>query len=331
MKIKNLVLTSILLLATAGYSLAMPIIFPTKPWNATLKIIGEDGQPISNADISIFYTIPPMVFPDDSGKYNGKISGITDANGLFSATHIDRSGELRFQIHKVGYYSSDRIYRLDEPEQNSDDRNISLTLVLKKIGNPIPMYAKWVNFEPPAFKKTGRPPIVFNQTIGYDLIKGDWVAPYGKGANTDIIFTEEFNKKSISDFGYKLTISFPNTGDGIQEFTLPDAEKGSGLRSPHEVPADGYQSQLIRENFHHPGQPGKSDYDVNRNYFFRIHTGMDENGNIKSALYGKIYGDPEQMNFFYYLNPTPDSRNIEFNPKQNLMKDLKSFEVIKEP
>jgi len=33
---------------------------------------------------------------------------------------------------------------------------------------------------------------------------GDWVAPYGKGANIDITFTEAFNKKSIMDYDYQV-------------------------------------------------------------------------------------------------------------------------------
>ena len=140
-----------------------------------------------------------------------------------------------------------------------------------------------------------------------------------------------FHKKSIGDFDYKLTVSVPNAGDGIQEITVPDAEKGSDLRSPHEAPANGYQPQLIRENLHHPGQTGKSDYDVNRNYFFRVRTILDANGNVKSALYGKIYGDPEQMNLSYYLNPTPNDRNNEFNPKQNLLGGLQSYERVTAP
>ncbi len=171
----------------------------------------------------------------------------------------------------------------------------------------------------------------FEKPVGFDLMAGDWVAPYGKGANADVFITEEFNKSSITDYDYKLTISFPNAGDGIQEFAVPDAERGSALRSPHEAPADGYQPQLVRENFHHPGQAGKSDYDENRNYFFRVRTMLDSNGNVKSALYGKIYGDPEQVNFRYYLNPTPNDRNIEFDPKRNLLGGLESSEGVSAP
>jgi hypothetical protein len=37
------------------------------------------------------------------------------------------------------------------------------------------------------------------------------------------------------------------------------------------------------------------------------------------------------MQFTYYLNPTPNDRNIEFDPKQNLIHNLKSFERVTAP
>ncbi|MCW5550774.1 MAG: hypothetical protein KIS67_01275 [Verrucomicrobiae bacterium] len=69
------------------------------------------------------------------------------------------------------------------------------------------------------------------------------------------------------------------------------------------------------------GKPEQDNIDPSRNYYFRANTVLDENGNVKSALYGKIYGD--FMQFRYYLNPTPNDRNVEFVPKRNLLKELR--------
>lgn len=215
-------------------------------WTVTVKVIGEDGAPVTGANASVQYSILPPP-SDPNQKSYGEIKGVTNTNGMFSASHTDRSWGLAIIVQKSGYYTAHIGHEFYVPGQMDEktvtaNRNFEQTLVLKKIGKPIPMYAKWINSEPPIFKKTGRPPIAFTNSIGYDLMAGDWVAPYGKGQATDLVFTEEFNKKSITDYYYKLTISFPNAGDGIQEFAGPDAEKGSGLRSPHEAPADGYQS-----------------------------------------------------------------------------------------
>ena len=76
-------------------------------------------------------------------------------------------------------------------------------------------------------------------------------------------------------------------------------------------------------------------------YSIRVRTVLDENGNVKSSLYGKINGDirfyvgtkvPRSgIGFTYCLNPTPNDRNIEFDPKHNLLGGLQSFELVREP
>jgi hypothetical protein len=214
---------------------------------------------------------------------------------------------LSFGIDKEGYYGTRSSCDLGIP-YDAKKWNPAVTILIKKVGKPIAMYAKKYVM--------GLKLPEYNKQIGYDLMIGDWVGPYGKGINSDILFTENHaDEKS----GYTFTIGFPKEGDGLQEFTLPDREIGSGLRSPHEAPVDGYQSK--HEQTQMP--------DPNRNYFFRVRTAKDHEGNIVSAHYGKIYGD--FMQFTYYLNPTPNDRNIEFDPKQNLLGGLQSFEQVRVP
>ena len=66
---------------------------------------------------------------------------------------------------------------------------------------------------------------------------------------------------------------------------------------------------------------------------------VDDKGNLVQANYGKIYGPVEfgtigpktvlKMN--YYFNPTPNDRNMEFDPSNNLFKNLKSSEEVRQP
>jgi len=191
--------------------------------------------------------------------------------------------------------------------------------MLKKTVNPTRMYAKAVNLGLPAFDKD----------LGFDLMVGDWIAPQGKGVNTDIIFSGHRERRSELDFDYRLVVSFPNQGDGIQEFVVPAVEECSDLRSAHEAPREGYQPQWIQTSTRRPGQPVITNRDDKRNYYFRVRTVLDEKGNVKSALYGKIYGD--FLQFTYYLNPTPNDRNVEFDPKRNLTPNLQSFERVNAP
>ena len=53
------------------------------------------------------------------------------------------------------------------------------------------------------------------------------------------------------------------------------------------------------------------------NYYFRIRTVYNEQGEIESCYYGTIYRDirfskkSNKYSFDYHLNPTPNDRNVE--------------------
>jgi hypothetical protein len=281
---------------------------PIPEWRVTFKVVDDTGKPVANAKATVGYG-------------TNHITGLTDTNGTFIASHRDKTYGLGFLVNKEGYYMNRQEYDMGWAYQYNEAKwNPTIEIVLKRIIKPIPMYAKRIDAEPPA-----------NSTpVGYDLMVGDWVGPYGKGINTDIVFTREYNRNTLQDYDYKLTVSFPKTGDGIQEFPVPfKNNEGSALRSPHQAPTNSYQPQIVRLNVSHPGQKPVFDYDENRVYLFRVRTAVDDMGNVVSARYGKIYGD--FMQFKYYFNPTPNDRNIEFDPKQNLMKNLKPLEGVEAP
>lgn len=285
-------------------------------WTVTLKVIDDTGQSVAgaNAGVGFFYG------PRTEQKNNAtSIDGLTDTNGLFVATHLAWGGLLSFVAEKNGYYTVrqsqyDLGFKYDPAKWNP-----TITLVLKRMIHPIPMYAKWVNTHVP----------VLDKPVGFDLMAGDWVAPNGKGKDTDILFNAHLDQRTENDFDYKLVVSFPNKGDGIQVFTVPENEKGSDLRSPQEAPEAGYEPQYIKTQSQKPGEPAKYGLNEKLNLFFRVRTVLDEKGNVKSALYGKIYGD--FMYFRYYLNPTPNSRGVEFDPSKNLLQKLGPGEGVNVP
>ncbi len=201
---------------------------------------------------------------------------------MFIASHTDRSLGLAVIVNKPDCYTTQIGYQFyfDEKRQNP-----TFTLILKKIGTPIAMYAKQID--------SIRFP-EFNKAIGYDLMLGDWVAPYGKGVTVDFLFTENH---ADAKSGYTFTISFPNPGDGIQGLTRDWSLGVSGLLSSQQAPMDGYQTKYDQTQMPNP----------NRIYYFRVRTTIDDRGAVVSAHYGKIYGD--FMQFKYYLNPTPNDRD----------------------
>jgi hypothetical protein len=192
------------------------------------------------------------------------------------------------------------------------------------------MYAKRVTTNIP------RP----DQKYGFDLLVGDWIKPVGKGITADIVFEVTGYANSVTDVDSTLTVSFGNPQDGIQPFT---PTPGCEFRSPREAPLDGYRPRLAFRRARKPGQLGPDQIDETAhetNYLFRVRTRLDEKGKVKSALYGKIYGG---FDFgaavtncglkigSYYLNPEPNSRNMEFDPKRNLFRNLGPFEEVNKP
>jgi hypothetical protein len=279
-------------------------------WTATLKVRDEHGQAVPGAAVSIIYYVPPKLDEDPAASWK-KVEGLTGSNGVFAASHRDSSLRLGFEVQKEGYYRT----REGRDFSVQTNRNLAATLVVKKMIHPVPMYANRVDF---AHAKK----LPLDQPIGFDLMAGDWVAPHGKGTQAQMFVTWTRRVDEDDQRGYedKLSLSFPNAGDGIREFDSPGppGSAGSELRSPQEAPQDGYQPQLIKWHSWHPARPGTNTYDhVHKNYFLRVQTVLNEEGKVKSALYGKIYGDLDEP-FWTLLNPEPNSRSLEFDPKHNL-------------
>lgn len=293
---------------------------PVPPeWQVTIKVVDEAGIPVGGADVQVGYFVTP---PKNESNEMTSRQGKTDTNGLFVAT-----GRSQYMLYcsarLAGFYQTAVTHELgmvyNKPRH--EPWNPTIALPLKRIVNPIPMYAKRVNLGMP----------IFDKPVGFDLEIGDWVAPSGKGVKTDIVFTGHLAKRAEDDSDWKLVVGFPNAGDGIQTFekhSLPPGQ-GSALRSPQNALESGYQTEWVKSNSRRPGEPSVYNLDESLNFFLRVRTILDEKGNVKSAQYGKIYGD--FLDFTYYLNPTPNDRNVEFDPNQNLLKKLRSTEQVAAP
>lgn len=274
----------------------------------TIKAVDDTGKPIDHATVTASYDYPKG-FGMGWGTSTKFFDGKTDEKGLFSITKSS-AGRCNFRVSKEGFYDTSKSYVFKEKSLLFvwSPWNPTFEIKLKKIKSPTPMYAK--NTTAIKIPAVGTP-------VGYDLEKGDWVAPYGKGVISDFIFTFKvrFVKNDDWDVSYKLT--FSNEGDGIQGYDNPN-DYGA-YRWPYEAPEDGYKKEVNWSAFYHPGGwsgINKSDYKENRKYIFRVRSKTDEKGNIIEAKYGKINGDIAlsfggYFGFVYYFNPT-GSRSLEF-------------------
>jgi hypothetical protein len=308
------VLIGSLALTTAAISI-LPIA------RITIKIIDTNGTAVVDANVSATFQNPELNPTNwGTGRDNKIETGKTDPAGEVTFEgHSD--GELGGGVRKRGYYRG-----WWEPYKFSgriEDRwqpwGVTLEVILKDVKGPTPMYARRVN--------RGLP--TQNERTAFDMGVGDYVGPYGKGKLADIIFQLEVLHSAKNPDGRKLAVNFTNPRDGVLPFSPTEEARGSELRSPYSAPDEGYLPNWAVTRGE-PTTPSSANYDPQKHgYFFRIRTQIDANGKIVSANYGKIYGD--FMNFTYYLNPTPNDRNIEFDPKRNLFTNLKPAERVTDP
>ncbi len=189
------------------------------------------------------------------------------------------------------------------------------------------MYADYADVA--KFAKTNEIPVVSNKVLSCDLVNGQFKIVEGASDNADVLFT--FNERTdgwresrggggvslYRNYRRECSIAFPGNGNGLFEMHPSDCA-GIKIRT---APLRGYvrrEQRLVSS-----GTGRKTDFDKSRCYTFRIRTMYDDRGEIKSALYGKIYGDFDVetlcgVSFLYYLNPTPNDRNLEWDMKMNL-------------
>jgi hypothetical protein len=311
MKIKALILLGVFALGAAG--VAEVAAFPRA--RLTIHVIGEDGQPIQAANVEVDFNVRTK------DSLIGAVIGPTDTNGNFTAEGEGSAGTLGGGVTKDGYYRSG----FDAPplDRFKDGHWLpwdgTYTTVLRKIEKPISMYVKNAYSEIPST----------TQSCGYDLEAGDWIAPWGKGTVADFVVTLKRQYQDIRNYDDTVVISFSNPGDGIQETTLPKEFANSMFKWQREAPETDYQPTLFLHlsSSSATGMHGDlGDNFYNKKYFFRVRT-EKQGDQIVSALYGKINAGislapnaPQTcgISIFYYLNPTPNDRNLEWDPTKNL-------------
>lgn len=258
--------------------------------SVNVKVVDDSEKPINSAKVEVIY-----VNPIESVVDNLK----TGPDGLVKSSGKPKL-RVRVDVDKEGYYS----YR---SKKLSKLENHDLKVILAKIVHPIPLYAKKTK----VYSQHAKTP------IGYDFEVGDWVKPYGKGKIVDVLFKILYDKRSSTDFDYSFEVSFPNALDGLQEFKGSDT---SALRSAHHAPQQGYLPTWKQTKQRSPNTGITGNQNNSRNYWLRVRSKTDGEGNLISAHYMKVYGDFPRIQ--YYFNPTVNDRNLEFDVKQNLFKNL---------
>lgn len=294
----------------------------------TFKVVDEESRPVEGAQVRIRF--------EGGSLDRDAVKGETDKDGYFSASANSSDGVIGGGVKKEGYYTS--VFHQDfiiKKFGRWQPWNKEITVVMRPIVNPVPMYVRNRFFEIPQHDKE----------IGFDLMKADWVIPYGQGTHSDFIFKVDRRYKNIDDFDATLTLTFSNKYDSIQlikDDPGGDFNVGSRFRLPYAAPEADYQPKLVKKTSE--GARSHNDYSDENNYIFRVRSELDKNGKLKQAMYGKIRGDIKfapigslngkeglgAIGIHYYLNPDY-TRNLEFDPKRNLFISLPKREGTGQP
>jgi len=294
----------------------------------TFHVTNSKGQNVSNASIRVSFIV--------TDEKHTTREGTTDENGVFIA-----EGKTAYRVvlmmEKDGYYATlvRHTFGKSRGDYLKDGKwlpwNQTFEVTLKEKHNPIPMYVK--NMEIILPKTDG--------SFGFDFQVGDLVAPHGKGEFADMLFTYIFNKPPAGEQEYYAHMTFEGVSekDGmiLMQFDIPLPNKypsPNEYPSVYEAPTEGYENQFeMFKRFTMQAELEKSELTEKDYLVFRSRVVTDDNGGIVSANYGKIYfisygGTPKSpdggfVKMQYYFNPTPNDRNIEYDPAENLFDKVK--------
>ncbi len=328
----------------------MALLNPLYGEKVQVTVLDEKGEPLKGATVDIWHL-------DFRAKNDKKITGATDQQGQFTGRG-NAQHSISVVVTKNGWYESE----LERLKKNQDH---DLTVVMRIIEKPIPLYVRRVLLKAP----------VFDKWLGFDFELGDWVAPQGKGKSRDILFrfqrefkgyrfseeklekmkfpdtTEEDLKKFYGKWDGVLQIGFPSELAGIIEENQ-GYRRYSEMKMPHLAPDEGYQSEeiVIKKKSHRSEEESLKelqDYAKNgvpeskpKGFFIRTRV-VEVNGKIIKANYVKLQmrdededrgeksplrvGASGTVSFTYYFNSTANDRNLEFNSKANLATEQTRF------
>ena len=310
------------------------------------------GEPMKDVSVTGSFRMDNGWLAFKGGEPPNRDSAVTDVNGrcrLRGRTNCGRMG-VWARNPPSGYYAPRRGWGRRFSEKNFlgiwQPDNLVATIRLQRVERPIPLFIKRVT----KVERGGFTADIFpkgEDTLRYDLLMGDWLAPVGTGRVADVTFTrhpredlgEGVNGADVRGPSYRdsMTVRFPGEGNGLVESNPPPSLR---LRI-RTAPEDGYRPEYLcwkgrDKKLEHVGS-----YDENRCFCFRIRTRRDDRGRIVGAYYGKIYGDitfvyqfrPEfvpvaSVCMSYYLNPTPLDRNLEWDRKTNLGPDRVDHDLL---
>ena len=277
-----------------------------------LHIQDDDGTPVPDAKIKAYLgmNFRPL------GTW---IKGTTDTNGVFVLEGKTCGDEIEVFVAKDGYYGSHVVYcyaKMGEERDVKDGKwqpyGAAEKIGLRKIKNPIRLVS---NVESMAYDFSIT---VTNVAVGFDMMKNDWVAPYGAGDTSD--FYLEFRSDGLppnaSRFA-QLIMTYSEPFGAVYE--VPVATQ-SNFKGCYTVDGDKFGTRpFLFENRMTESGRQIDRLGENRLFVVRSRCKVDEHGRLVSANYATLdylsfstsFKGPGGCRLCYHFNPTPNDMNLE--------------------
>ncbi len=268
------------------------------------RIVDDEGVPITNQLVHYCWQND---FPRK--RWSGDKS--TDENGVVVIE--DKVGsEVAVSVRKEGFYISWEKVKFDWREGVTplvkdgkwQPYGEKRTLIVKRKKNPVVMES--LHYTPIAVPAT-------NVWLGIDMESFQWTQPYGNGKYDDMLlrFNYEMHDKYAVQWA-TMEVSFTN--NPYAGFYVLPQDAYSELKSPYHANTNAVfsQTRTFRHEFFNKYIDAIREGDC---MIFRTRTRIDENGNLISAHYGKIYGLWEFADMIrvrdMFFNTTPNDINLE--------------------
>ena len=243
----------------------------------SFRIVNSIGKPVEDAQVKI------ALSQEASEKFKS-YSGMTDTNGNWRIA-VNCSNIANVRVMKEGYYETRikrHLFSLDYADVNSRIKGKQWspweqTVVLKEKRAPVPLACIGGDFVFPS-----------DTVVGFDLVKGDWVTPFGTGKLSDLaVFYTAMNP--ANRFSIAMTNQIRIVASTNGGFIPKTKDTFSQFLSAYEAPEDGYMQELVygrksnEERILERTSLAESDYLI-----FKTRVETNEQGKVSSAQYGKI-------------------------------------------
>ena len=288
-------------------------------WNSNVevrfRVVDDAGLIVSNAVISTNTQRDRSANLGHADSPQRKIIAITDTNGCARIEFPCYSGEFSSYVSAMGFYPEHKkILRFNYARDSvffahllEHEKHLSFTM--RKKLNPIPCFGYGAGEDFPFPLKNGR--------FGFDMEKGDWTVPHGKGEVADFILRRE-----ESNGVYRAVLEFEGPFNGAYK---QKQESSTSFKSTYRADTNHVYAQTMdiwtkkrmgKETVH-------SQFVSDEEYLvIRSRSVVDADGNLKSCNYSKIYGGITAYRYFQFMtmvfNPKKNDANLEFDTQRNL-------------